>query len=214
MTAIQHLDWERTYEHFRWRLAVHKELRRLHDEGEIGAFAELALGISNENGNWSAAEHCLGPKILSENEDTHDRLYRLASAMLAAKTPREIPSIIYAGGLRYLKMGVGSELSCMLDPTRFWVTNTRSIWAHLVLKHGEKYQRADEELRLYRLNDPKSEMKWEAWVSLHREVGPSMVQLASRAQLHAFDDGLILVEDQRFLWADAVASTLYRVHHG
>jgi len=34
----------------------------------------------------------------------------------------------------------------MLNPRRYWVTNVRTIWAHLLVKHNDDVCRANDEL--------------------------------------------------------------------
>jgi hypothetical protein len=74
--------------------------------------------------------------------------------------------LIKRARLKYLQIGVGSEISCMVNGV-CRVANTRTIWTHLVIKHGYDVAKADEELELYREADVTSEM---AYVSCQHEI--------------------------------------------
>src|ERR1700690_3281483 len=81
---------------------------------------------------------------------------------------RSRPALIKAASVQFLQIGVGSEMSCMLNSKVCWVANTRTIWAHLLVKHNDNYAKADEELTLYRDNDATSEMAYKIWVGIHK----------------------------------------------
>ncbi|NNC01278.1 hypothetical protein HJC10_00160 [Corallococcus exiguus] len=200
-------------EHYDERVDVHEELLRLHDQGPSDDFSKLLLGISDPAGNYSAAEHRLGPKILGSNGNVNRRLHDLAGKFRALTLPRTVPQLIRGAGLSYLAIGVGSESSCLMNPSVCWVANTRSIWTHLVIKHADNFAKADEELRLYRDNDTSSEMAYQIWAYIHGLLDTSMTRVS--------EEGARLARVQRvqpgdipFLWADAIASALYAEHHG
>ncbi len=46
----------------------------------------------------------------------------------------------------------------MLRPKRYWVGNVRTIWSHLVIKHGMDQRRANTELQLCYDGERESEM--------------------------------------------------------
>ncbi len=213
MSLLDQLDWESVRGHYDLRFETHEELRLRHKRNQIAEFSALALGIENPAGNYSADEHGLGPKIMSENDNAEVDVHALAGSLLNCASPRQVPVTIKAARIRYLSIGVGSELSCMIDPVRFWVANTRTIWTHLVIKHKENYNLADEELRLYRQADASSEMAYQIWAAIHKDVGPSMAQLATRTLPMAQGAG-INPGPLPYLWGDAVASFLYSLRHG
>jgi len=160
MSALDFLDWSNVRAHYDARVQVHKRLLHLLDGALLDQFARLLLGIADPTGNYSAAEHGLGPKILATNGNAVNRLAALATSFRTLAKPRDVPKVIRAAGLSYLAIGVGSEASCMVNPTTCWVANTRSIWTHLVIKHADDFAKADEELKLYRTADPSSEMDY------------------------------------------------------
>ena len=84
--------------------------------------------MSNPGGNYSAAEHKLGPQILCENPNAHQRVFDLATKFMALTTAGDVPQLIKQAGMRFLQIGVGSEASCMVKPDVCWVANTRTIW--------------------------------------------------------------------------------------
>ncbi|AKT37938.1 hypothetical protein [Chondromyces crocatus] len=213
MSALSSLSWEDTRERYDERIDVHEELLRLHDQGPSDDFSQLLVGLSNPAGNYSAAEHHLGPKILGSNSNVNRRLHDLAGKFRTLTQPRTVPQLIRAAGLSYLAIGVGSEASCLMNPRICWVANTRSIWTHLVIKHADNFAEADEELRLYRDNDTSSEMAYRIWAHIHGLLDTSMTRVSK--------EGVRLAQEERvepgqlaFLWADAIASALYAEHHG
>lgn len=189
----------------------HRRLLMLHQGKLTHPFVDLAVGKSDPNGNYSAAEHGLGPKILAANANVQQRIYGLASQFLAAKRGLDIPPLIRSAGLTYLQIGVGSEMSCMMNPTVCWVANTRSIWAHLLIKHNDNYSKADEELLLYRDNEASSEMAYKIWIDIHKTLDTAMTRLAAMGTQQAQNQG-IQPGQLKYLWADAVANALYAEH--
>jgi len=169
-------------------------------------YVRLALGITDANANYSAAEHNLGPKILSES--TPERVFELAQALDACKKKSHVPDIIYRHGILYLKISVGSEMAMMLRPDDFWVGNVRTIWAHLLLKHKWNYDRANEELELYKDSDRDSEMDYRVWRDLYLATESSLATLVSLSNIEAQRQSVVPGR-YKFLWADAIANGLY-----
>lgn len=214
MTVLAELDWAGVRELYDRRFEAHRRLLRLLDAGDARSFARLLLGVGDPIGNYSAAEHGLGAKVLASNgNDVEARIMKLGSSLRTLPSARTVPQVIRAASLKYLWIAVGSEASCLLNPEVCWVANTRTIWAHLVLKHKDDIARADEELRLYRDEDASSEMAYRIWQEIHRSLGRELTLLAERGSAMAVDEG---VEPGKspYLWADAIASELYQRHHG
>src|SRR2546426_5783977 len=107
-------------------------------------FARLVLGVSDPAGNYSAAEHGIGPRVLGGNRNAEQRVFDLADKFIGLSKAREVPVLIRQAGLKYLGISVGSEASCMLNPRVCWVANTRTAWAHLLVKHNDNVAKADE----------------------------------------------------------------------
>jgi len=99
----------------------------------------------------------------------------------------------------------------MVNPKVCWIANTRTIFAHLVTKHGGNIAKAKEELRLYRDNDATSR-KHQNWAGIHKELATSLTRIAEegeRLARHAtVEPGPII-----YLWADAIASEVYVRHN-
>ena len=155
------LRWEEVLEHYQHRVTIHRRLLKLHAEQKIVPFlARLLVGVSDPRGNYSANEHGLGPLILSESENPNSaqRLFDVASKLRAVKKGQEVPNVIRSAALKYFKIGVGSEASCMVNPNVCWVANTRTIWASLVFKPDGNVKLADEELETHKDEDDTSEM--------------------------------------------------------
>jgi len=213
MSVLDHLNWNQVRLHYNERVDVHQQLLKLHDSASLVPFAQLLLGISNATGNYSAAEHGLGPKILAINgASAPKRIADLAKSFRAVTKPRDVPPLIRAAGLSYLAIGVGSEASCMVNPKTCWVANTRSIWTHLVIKHADNIEKADEALKLYRVADASSEMAYAIWAEIHRLLETSMTRVAEEGMKLATKKG-VKPGEITFLWADAIASALYDQHH-
>ena len=202
--------------HYDLRVKTHYRLLQMHNDGLVDDFASLALGEGkgedDASGNYSAREHSLGSRILQSNRNAAQRVFDLASELLACKSPMEVTILIRRANLISLKVGVGSEISCMMQPSLCWVTNVRTVWAHLVVKYGGNRGKADEALLLYRQSDTESEMAYRMWEAIHDEMGQDMERIfVIGKQLSAA--GGVESGDLRFLWADAVANGLYDAYH-
>jgi hypothetical protein len=210
--GLRQLDWTAVRGHYDARIVAHERLLALRESGDLAGFASLLLGVSDPVGNYSAAEHGLGPRILSENgPNALTRIANLATALLAVQKTSEVPRHIKAAQIKYLGIGVGSEASCMLKPRTCWVANTRSIWAHLLVKHADNVERANEELKLYRSGEP-SEMDYAIWTEIHRLLETSMTRIAEEGARLAREHG-VQPGELAYLWADAIANELYSVLH-
>jgi hypothetical protein len=212
MSALDAITWPNVRTHYDERVRIHGELLALRAKGNARQFANLLLGVSNAAGNYSAEEHALGPKILTENVNAERRVGDLAEEFIALKAAREVPRLIRGAQLRYLQIGVGSEASCMLNPEVCWVANTRTIWTHLVIKHADDFAKANEELQLYRNADVTSEMAYQMWSHIHQELAASMTRIAEEGERLA-RRAKISPGEIKYLWADAIANALYDDHH-
>jgi hypothetical protein len=194
---LDHVHMNKIREHYDARVGISERLRQLHHRQEFGAFAQLSLGISSEGqGNYSARDHSLGPQILSRvpAKDIH----RLAGDLFGAKSAREMLKIVYDRKIPYLKVSVGSEIAMMMNPQAFWVANTRSVWACLLVKHDFNYRTANEELSLYRDDEEVSEMHYRKWRDICLVMKEYLIEL-----------GKIEVGKIRNIWHDAIANALY-----
>lgn len=205
---LDSVDWSAVRRQYDERMRAHRELLRLHKQKLIKEFADLALGISDPHGNYSAAEHGLGPKILGVNLDAAKRVFDLAENFIALTAARTVPALIRSAQLIYLQIGVGSEISCMVNPQTCWVCNVRTIWTHLVFSHGDDTSKADDQLKLYREADVTSEMAYKMWVQIHADLKKSLTRIAKlareRSKRAKITPGTVI-----YTWADATASHLY-----
>lgn len=208
MSALDELDWNEVRSQYDNRVRTHQQLLRLYRSNNINQFVDLLLGISDPVGNYSADEHNLGPQIMAGNSNATDQVLALARNFITLTNARSVPELIKNAAIRYLKIGVGSEASCMVNPEICWVANTRTIWTHLVIKHADDFAKADEELKLYRSQDDTSEMAYRIWAAIHRELATSMTRIAEEgerlARAVSVRPGPI-----KYLWADAIANALY-----
>lgn len=204
---LEALDIREVRSHYFARKAVSKQLREIvDDEGHRDRFLDLALGISNFRGNYSASDHQLGDKILYFT--SADGVYTLARRIGECATPGEMLDAIYKANVPFLKIGVGSEIAMMLRPKRFWVANTRSIWANLLIKHGFNYKDTNNELRLYRDQETTSKMDYQLWAQIYPEIKKNFAELGRLADLAAEKQG-VKTGRLRYIWFDAIASALY-----
>lgn len=178
------------------------------DGRDTAAYVPLALGITNNAGNYSAAEHGLGKRIIASNTPT--AVFGLAEALFRCSSSRKIPKLIYDQNLKYLKISVGSEMSMMLKPNKFWVANVRTIWAHLLIQTGDDYQRANDALSVYRTSadETNSEMEYSKWSEIHALLETSLKHLYTLGVKEA-ERQKVLPGEYLYLWADTIANALY-----
>ncbi len=205
---LNDLDMAEVREHYQLRERTHQRLRQFHDAGNMADYVPLALGITDPAGNYSAAEHVIGPKILAGSTLAERDVFDLATAIENCPNANRLPTVIYEPAIPNLKISVGSEMAMMLKPHCHWVGNKRTIWSHLLLKHGMDQRRANQELRLYYQRDDDSEMAYEVWRDLYLRVGPDLLTLGERAaQVARTQD--VEPGQLRYLWPDAVATFLF-----
>lgn len=203
---LSHLSMYAAQQHYFQRKQAHESLLQFFVKEEIAKYANLALGINDPSGNYSAAEHHLGARILNENSP--NSVFKLARSLYGCNSALDIPKTIRAHSLKYLKISIGSEMAMMLRPDIFWVANVRTVWAHLLIKHGDNYKLANEELQLYRDADATSEMEYRKWEEIYNLLEISLVRLHDLGIKEALRQK-IAYGDLKYLWADAVANALY-----
>lgn len=212
VSALIDLDWREVRRHYDEREDIHHELTRLFRSDDVHNFVRLLLGISDRAGNYSANEHQLGPRILNNNTNGEGRVFDLAGKLINVESASMVPPLIRQAAINYLKIGVGSEASCMLNPRVCWVANTRTIWTHLVIKHADNFNKADEELKLYRDHNDSSEMAYRIWVAIHRELAVSMMRIASEGERLA-TKASVKPGKTKYIWADAISNALYSSYY-
>ena len=207
---LGHLSMQEVLEIYLVRESTHQTLLSAFWDEQLESYLTLALGITEPAGNYSAHEHRLGPRILAMNRQ--QSIFELARSLYGCSSPRDIPGEIYSHRLSHLKISVGSEMAMMLRPTDFWVANVRTVWAHLLIKHGDNYDLANEELQLYRDRERSSEMDYRIWAEIYPQLEVSLVRLhdlgIEEAKKQGFEPGSL-----KFLWADAIATHLYHYRH-
>jgi hypothetical protein len=212
MLPLEELDWLGIRDLYEQRRAVHQRASALMRAKKKVAFAELVLGVSDPAGNFSASRHALGPRVLALNGNAENRVFRIAAQFLRLSTATPVPTLVRAAGLQYFQIGVGSEVSCVINPKVCWVANRRTIYAHLLLKHNGDTSRANQELDLYRDDDADSEMHYSIWGTLHGELADSMPTIVKDGAAAARRAG-VAAGALTFLWGDAVADALYEQYH-
>jgi hypothetical protein len=203
---LDQLNMEEVFTHYQERTAVSAQLQELFQMRDQNKFVSLALGISNAHGNYSAREHNLGPQILSSVQPSE--VLNLAVEISRSHAPNDMIDSIYRRKIPYLKISVGSEIAMMLEPEKFWVANTRSVWAHLLVKHDFNHKTANEELNLYRDKDEGSEMAYRKWKSIYSDMRPNMIELGTRGDKQAKKQR-VKTGSARNIWYDAIANALY-----
>jgi hypothetical protein len=204
--VLSHLDMNEVTGHYDVRAQIGTTLRAYLRSGDISPFVGLALGETDANGNYSARDHGLSPRILEGS--TKQAVFSLGKILYNTPKATHIPHAIYARNIPFLKIGVGSEIACLLRPSRFWVGNVRTIWAHLLIKHKWNYQLANEELELYRDGERDSEMSYRIWRDIYLSLECSMKDIASLGDRQSAKNKVSSGKEV-FLWADAIASALY-----
>jgi len=202
---VSQLDMQTVRGHYEQRESAHKRLRQLFDAGNVDDFVQLALGISEAAGNYSASEHRQGPKILSRSSAS--TVFELATEIDDCPSANHLPEVIYRHDLPNLKISVGSEIAMMLRPNQFWVGNRRTIWSHLLVKHGKK-SLANQELKLYFEGAKESEMTYEVWRDLYLALEQNLVKLGQLASDAAAAQS-VTPGQLRFMWPDATATALF-----
>ena len=175
---IAELDFSHVIDQYNIRASMSERLKRLLLEGKVDAYAQLALGIDDIHGNYSARDHHLGPKILAARPAKS--VHSLGLQLIETDLDKAVQLAIHGANIPYLKISVGTEMAMLLKPNDHWVANTRSIWAYLLLKHGSM-SLAREELALYRTGAQESEMAYRLWSDIHSRMAPSTVVLAELA---------------------------------
>ena len=205
---LSDLNMKEVRQHYLERQNIHAALKKALDARNATAYVPLALGITDNAGNYSAAEHGLGKKIVASN--TQSAIFGLAEALCRCSAPHKIPKLIYDQNLKYLKISVGSEMSMMLKPNKFWVANVRTIWAHLLIETGDNYQWANDALAVYRDPDGEttSEMEYHKWSEIHALLETNLKRLYALGVKEA-ERQSVTPGDLTYLWADAIANALY-----
>ncbi len=203
---LRRVDYREVAADYAKRLAVHGHLVDLFRRGRAGTYAVAALGMVEPMANQSAREHDLGPRIL--RRCSPQRILELARSLMALPDCAELPSAVRAADIDWLKISAASEMAAMLDPSRFWVTNLRTVWAHRMVSQNWNAAKADEELRLYRDYERDAAMEFGMWSGLHREVGPSLQRLA-RLGGEAARAKKAPVGEHPYLWAGSLAAWLF-----
>jgi hypothetical protein len=201
------VDMRSVKEHYARRKAVSEKLSQQLAVRSESEYVKLAVGVSDSLANYSANEHQLGPRILESNSigAVFDLAQKLADPKLKVT---HLPKTIYDANLPYLKIGVGSEIACLLQPKRFWVGNVRTIWSHLVIKHKGDWEKANEELALYRVGDVSSEMNYLIWRDIYLSMESSLDVIGRIAEIWAQEQN-VKPGKLKYIWIDALCSALY-----
>lgn len=197
--------------HYFERKKIGVKLRALHEAGAVDDYVDLALGISDPRGNYSASDHDLGPKIL--NAVPSLLVFNLAKTLQTATDSKTMLLGVYAANIPNLKVSVGSEMAMLLRPRTFWVANTRTVWAHLLIKHDFNYEIANEELALYRHQDSSSEMEYRKWREIYSLMKPNMLKVGQLGDSEAANQK-VKAGKVRPLWFDALSNALYERRAG
>jgi hypothetical protein len=208
--TLDHINFFEVHEHYENRISTSKKLQHLLKKADVKNYVKLSLGMSDASGNYSAAEHNLGPQILASTSDAS--IFDLAKKLNASQSPLEILELIYRSAIRYLKVSVGSEMAMMLRPQHFWVANTRSIWAYFWIEY--KFNRADANLAVsaYREDKPP-DMDYRLWKQIYTKMPQNLLTLGELGTEAAQRRGLKEKIVVPYLWCDAVASALYAQMH-
>lgn len=201
------IDLDEVRRHYIHREEVSRKLKSLHAQNSKEEYVELAIGVSDKIGNFSAHEHQLGPRILDSNPV--DSIFNFSKIIIEEHlNVRAFPRVIREANLPYLKIGVGSEMACLLRPDKFWVGNVRTIYCHLIIKHKGDWEKADEELELYKFDDISSEMHYKIWQDIYISMKSSL-DIIYKISVNRAEEQGVKVGEKKYLWIDAVCNALY-----
>jgi hypothetical protein len=201
------IDLNTTNDHYLDRKGISQKLKKLIQSEKKEEYVNLALGISDHKANYSASEHGLGEHILDNNKISS--IYKLAKKFMSNELKvKDIPKIIYETNLPFLKISVGSEMATLLQPNKFWVGNTRTIWSHLVIKHKGSWEKANEELKLYQNNETPSEMEYKTWRDIYPSMKDNLETIYKISELWANEQN-VKIGKEKYIWIDAICNSLY-----
>ena len=218
----EEIDYREVCDLYNKRVEAHGILSERLKDRDVARYVGLALGIDDRCGNYSAAEHGLGPKILQYGLGMNEagilalknRVFKLAERLTSCGPGEQLVEAIYSARLPYLKISVGSEMAMMLRPDMHWVANRRTLWSYFVLEYKGDTAKANRVLKdsmaSIRDGDQDSEMEYRTWRHLHPLMEPNLRDLADRgirvASLQSIDPGKPL---RLYLWADSIANSMY-----
>jgi hypothetical protein len=104
MSIFGELDWPQIKSHYDQRSKESKNLRNLFEAKNVSEFVLLALGMTSPTGNYSAAEHGLGPKVLESNPSPQRPIFNLAGRFVRLKDASAVPELIRKANLQYLRI--------------------------------------------------------------------------------------------------------------
>lgn len=205
--------WEQIVEHFSTRLQTHRTLVRLLKAGDEDEYVQLALGLSDPSGNYSASEHPthLGYRVLERTSSRE--IANFARRELMTRSARELPSLVAAADMPYLKTSIGSEMMCLLRPDSCWVTNRRTVYVYFLHQNGDDWERASEAIEVIAPSGDIGDT-YDAWAAIHPEIVHPLLGLSESGRVEGSKQlrnaGLTReVASAPFLWADAIASWIY-----
>jgi hypothetical protein len=206
---IEKLNMSSVKQHYDERIRCHQRLLSLLNDNRVEEYLNLALGVSEPCGNYSASEHHLGDPILANN--SHHSIVALARSFLNEDSPRRMLISIQNANLSYLKISVGSEMAMMLKPNIFWVGNVRTIWTHLLCKHQYNLDSANEELKLYKEQNTQSQMYYPTWSAIYQSMNakPSSIDSVCKTANEVALIQNVEYGSLKYMWFDAIASSLY-----
>ena len=205
--------WTDIVEHFRQRYSTHRKLRRLLKDGMDADYVQLALGLSDQVGNYSASEHAvhLGHKILERTGATCIAMF--ARNFLLRGSCRELPDAVQREDIPYLKTSIGSEMMCLLRPESCWVTNKRTVYVYFLYRNDDDWEKAADAIEAITSSGDIGDT-YDAWSSIHPEIVHPLLALAEAGTTECRNvlqrAGLTRhTAEARFLWADAISSMVY-----
>ena len=205
------LNFRMIKNHYKYRKNIHKTLVNNLKNKKHEEYISLAVGVQDDAGNFSASEHHLGEPIIANNAS--GSIIELANNFYSKEyKASELPELIYRKAqLPYLKISIGTEMAMMLRPKKYWVGNVRTIWSHLVIKHGD-IDKANEELELYRDNEETSEMYYFKWREIYTLMNLNLNKI-EKSSLKIAEEQKIKPGKIKYLWIDAICNEMYASEH-
>lgn len=207
---INQLNMANVKQHYDQRVRCHERLLNLLNDNRQQDYLDLALGITEPQGNYSASEHHLGEQILANNKPPVP-IINLARSFLEQENRIHMLQSIHNANLPYLGISVGSEMAMMLRPDVFWVGNVRTIWTHFLYERSNlsDLTRANELLELYQRQNA-GDMTYRNWVAIYPTMRNSIDRVCEMANTVANNQNVVH-GTLKYMWFDAIASSLYEL---
>ncbi|MGH8013623.1 MAG: hypothetical protein ACREQ4_14095 [Candidatus Binataceae bacterium] len=145
----------------------------------------------------------MGPRILGENPDATERIINLAREFRELRSGEDVDEALDRAATANVGIAVGSEMTCLMNPTARWITNRRTVWVYYLLRNDGNYRSANEATKI---------SAEQGWSGFHLEVRQTLLNLAAAGDIVARGYG-VTPGELTYLWADAIANEMYERYY-